>query len=338
MKTLLEPDPQKSELPAQFEDDVAIEFCRLSVLHGNTIVFPPGLWVRPFGLLHLLLACKLQGVSLRNSKTPYLNVMRFPDAAFTAADKLDAKLSPDGAWAAGTTYLKISTLQKQNLGDPSKGLEFDDHPINVEADKLARFLLRKSNSATNIDGDTNDALVLVRYCFKELIRNFVDHACAERLWICGQYYPSSGEVRITLADQGRGLRESLRDNANVADSVNSDDDAIRLSLQAGVSSKLGPDSVNVTNSGFGLYFVKKITDVGGALVLCTGERAMVPWGAGGFVTCSKTGTHIGITVNLMKFAETFAAKGLKELLIRWELESGVGASAASKTISPVKRS
>jgi hypothetical protein len=78
---------------------------------------------------------------------------------------------------------------------------------------------------------------LLQYALGEIIRNCVQHSCGEG-FVSAQYNRATDLIRIGIADNGVGVRESFRANDSPHFNEGFDDrDCIELALKAEVSSK-----------------------------------------------------------------------------------------------------
>jgi hypothetical protein len=82
----------------------------------------------------------------------------------------------------------------------------------------------------------DDVYQLLQYAAGELISNAKYHS-AGRAFVCGQFFSALGLVRIGVADDGIGIRESFVGTSRESDASDSNS-AIRLALEPKVSSVL----------------------------------------------------------------------------------------------------
>lgn len=116
----------------------------------------------------------------------------------------------------------------------------------------------------------------VQFALREVARNVVEHSQSESFGYCGQYWPSRNRVQIALMDRGVGLKATLGSNSRLQ--VESDRDAVQMSLMPGVSRKgVLPKTRGHepwANSGFGLYMTSRLCGEGGRFVLLSGSAAI----------------------------------------------------------------
>lgn len=126
--------------------------------------------------------------------------------------------------------------------------------------------------ATCITGENDDGEVVftdqppvegyfagIAYSVSELIKNVQQHSCGIG-HIVAQHYSSTGLTQIAIVDNGIGIKESFfRSSSPVSAQIDSDLDAIKLALEAEVSSKTHSVGVGgVENAGVGLTFLTEI--------------------------------------------------------------------------------
>lgn len=99
---------------------------------------------------------------------------------------------------------------------------------------------------------------LAQYFLAEMARNAIEHAGAPA-FACAQYYEKDKRVTIGIADCGRGIRESLRENYG----FNTDRDAIVAALRPGVSGASKKPYAASDNAGLGLYYARGISYASG---------------------------------------------------------------------------
>lgn len=151
-----------------------------------------------------------------------------------------------------------------------------------------------SGSARNLD-QLIDALVgtlfpeatyeelyrLLQYALGEIIRNCVQHSCGQG-FVSAQYNRATDLIRIGMADNGIGIRESFRGNGSPHFKEGYDDrDCVELALKAEVSSKnhiKGPYGDPV-NAGVGLSIVQAVAaETYGFFVLASGRAVYLKEG------------------------------------------------------------
>ena len=120
----------------------------------------------------------------------------------------------------------------------------------------------------------DDVFRLLQYAAGELLSNAKYHS-GGRAYVCAQFFQARNLVRIAVADDGIGIRESFINTTREADASTADD-AIRLALQPQVSSALlrpNPNPYGGQNHrGVGLSITRILAnEAGGQLTIATEE-------------------------------------------------------------------
>ena len=156
--------------------------------------------------------------------------------------------------------ISIKGLQAANPGTVVLGEMIDRH-----ASDLAITLTQDTNS---------EATKTLQYCLREMIRNTFEHAKTDRIWVCGQYWPSRNEAEIALLDEGCGIKSSLSTNRNYR--LSTCKEANKLALQPGASRRFGEKQDPYDywqNSGYGLFMASALCALGGYFILGSGQDA-----------------------------------------------------------------
>ncbi len=111
----------------------------------------------------------------------------------------------------------------------------------------------------------------IKYVFSEMGRNVLEHAGSPiGAFVCAQYYRKSNRIAIGIADAGIGIGRSMARSHPVS----SDEAAIKLALQPGISGATSRIGGNEFNAGAGLFFTKSIASLSrNFFVLYSGESA-----------------------------------------------------------------
>lgn len=166
-------------------------------------------------------------------------------------------------------FVPYTILRTQTIVDEaSKEWKQGQDIIEKRSEKLARILSQQEG--TNLV----DALT---FSIREIMRNVYEHSQSRSIEYCAQYWPSYHKVEIAIADNGIGLRESLKSNPHIE--VATDSDAIQQALMPAISSKnykgAKIDTSNPWhNSGFGLYMSNRICRLGGSFLICSGDHGI----------------------------------------------------------------
>ncbi|MCA0042060.1 hypothetical protein [Celeribacter litoreus] len=165
-------------------------------------------------------------------------------------------------------YLPLTEISKGSFYEKSID-QYEELPdlIQRSVDRSADVLCR--------DHDENGQMFdVLSYSIREIFRNVFEHAEAESLYFCAQFWPKSQKVEFAVADFGIGIRNGLGTNPNFRFST--DKEALEYSLLPGVSGKTHlPRRSNVWfNSGYGLYMTNRLARNGGNFVIASGESAI----------------------------------------------------------------
>jgi len=102
-----------------------------------------------------------------------------------------------------------------------------------DVDKIASEITRCTLPNTHPE---DDVFRLLQYAAGELLSNAKYHS-GGRAFVCAQYFPKRSLMRIAVADDGIGIRESFLNTSRERE-ADTADNAIRLALQPQVSSAL----------------------------------------------------------------------------------------------------
>jgi hypothetical protein len=187
---------------------------------------------------------------------------------FYKAFGLDYGKAPGEALGSGT-YIPITFYSTDEIRQ--KAREKGVAPAKLLEEECSRM----SSILTRADkGELFDVMV---YSLREILRNIVEHSRAENFSLCAQYWPSLRKVALAIKDDGRGIRESLSENPHLR--IESDEDALNLALQPGVSGTafagayIDPDDA-WANSGYGLYMTSNICREGGSFFITSGSKGI----------------------------------------------------------------
>lgn len=113
---------------------------------------------------------------------------------------------------------------------------------------------------------SDDAKYEMRTHLNELMTNAFDHSKSTLgFYVCAQWYPVKKNLRISFADGGIGIFQSLKNSGKFQD-VKTDIEALRLSVKPGITtrkSQLG---------GFGLAYIRKyVQNNNGTLTIMSGH-------------------------------------------------------------------
>ncbi|NWG23352.1 MAG: hypothetical protein HXY30_02865 [Pseudorhodoplanes sp.] len=163
-------------------------------------------------------------------------------------------------------YLPIRALYREDLKRQDRYAELGDL-IQKHADEIAEMVSRDASHKT-------DLFNALSYSLREIIRNAFEHSECDRVLYCGQYWPMSSKVEVSILDRGIGIRQSLGTNPNFR--YGTDKQALEMSLLPSVSGKthLPARSETWGNSGYGLYMTSRLCRHGGNFVIASGNAAI----------------------------------------------------------------
>lgn len=149
------------------------------------------------------------------------------------------------------TQISFSSLRNEHANQGS--YIPDGAIIEKESGRLAKI----------IDRGDEQLHMLLTYLIREMLRNTLEHAETDQIWICGQYWPSYEDAEIAILDEGIGIFQSITKNRAHREYITDNESALEWSIKAGISQALAPSSKQKSNdewanSGFGLYMVSQI--------------------------------------------------------------------------------
>lgn len=143
--------------------------------------------------------------------------------------------------------------------------------IENYSEKLAKLLTSQKDTTL---------VETLTFCFREIIRNVVEHSQAKKITFCAQYWPYLKKAEIVVLDRGQGIRNSLNENSTLPD-IETDKDALNFALLPSISSKVAYGKKQKRksddfwkNSGFGLYMTHRITGMGGDFFIASGRHGL----------------------------------------------------------------
>lgn len=175
-----------------------------------------------------------------------------------------------GEASGSTTYIPVTRLSIQDMKQEyfSVGRYLDIGEIIEEKSLgLAQILSQGNVELRN----------LLQYIIREAIRNIPEHAEADDVWICGQYWRNRGEAEIAILDEGIGIFNSLTKNRIHRAYIKNNRESLEWAIRPGVSTAFSPSRGQVSrdvwaNSGFGLYMISEICrSTGGGMTLASGS-------------------------------------------------------------------
>lgn len=196
------------------------------------------------------------------------------------------------AWGS-QHYLPITRFDKSELIEKEfDKLEEMQDLVQRRADRISEVLSRDTLHRSALYN-------VLSYCIRELFRNVFEHAEADDLYYCAQYWPKSGKVELAVSDYGVGVRRALSRNPNFK--FTQDKEALEYALLPSVSGRTQePRRSSVWfNSGYGLYMTNRLARNGGSFLIASGESAicLTPKSKTNFRTSFK-GTILRVGMNV----------------------------------------
>lgn len=268
-------------------------------------------WVRPFGML--ITAISIKQIRNKYKDIPFnleynqncrgVNYAGHMGFFKSISENIDVGKMP-GEANGNDNYIPITELDFSKMHDDeiNKGnFLVMGEVIEQEASRLAKVLSR----------DDKEMHILLTYLIREILRNISEHADVKQAWICGQYW-SNETAEIAIVDEGIGIKESLRKNSIHREYIETDEDALKFAIKAGISQAFKPSRKNNSedewaNSGFGLYMVSEICkELQGSFVLASGSR-YVKINQNGEMKLGETffkGTAVKVTISTNKILKS----------------------------------
>ena len=221
-------------------------------------------------------------------------------------------------------FIPITSLLVDEIRDEAiDQMEHHGDTIQRSSEKLIEVLLQSR---------ATPAFQVLSYAMREMIRNVVEHSASSDLAYAAQYWPGTGKAEIAITDRGMGLSKSLSSNPKLG--TVSDEQALDLAVQPGVSSKTWRKQRSRSvwaNSGYGLYMVKGLCVAsGGSFSIASGSFVRT-WSKKGELTAP---THLkGTTVILQLNSDNLEDIDLELAKLRDEA-SGGKPSTASMSLNP----
>lgn len=174
--------------------------------------------------------------------------------------------NPPNTATGSKTYTPIRTFKVQNIKEMAQ-----DAPVG-------KFLTGYSSelAAVLCQHGSGDIYDLFEYCFREVMRNAVEHGCGSNMVVFGQQWPANGVAEIIIHDDGVGIAETLYDNEYI--DCNNGREALKFAILPGISGVSRDERFTQDekwgNSGFGLYVTSRFCAEYGSFRLISGHDAL----------------------------------------------------------------
>lgn len=171
------------------------------------------------------------------------------------SEKIEIGKRP-GEASGSSNYIPITLIDFNELHNEE--LELGNYVelgslIENEASKLSKI----------VDRGNIEMHKLLTYLIREIMRNTPEHADTDKIWICGQYWPSYNLAEIAILDEGIGIYKSISKNKYHKEYLLDNKSALQWALKAGISAAFDPsrkqkDDSIWANSGYGLFMISEI--------------------------------------------------------------------------------
>lgn len=229
-----------------------------------------------------------------------------------------------GEASANERFIAISPLLVDAIKDEAvEQMEHHGETLQRTSEQLIGLLLQATGTP---------AFEALSYAMREMMRNVVEHSGSIDLAYVAQFWPSTGKAEIAVTDRGIGLAKSLSSNPKIGRV--SDDEAVDLAVQPGVSSKTWRKQSSRSdwnNSGYGLYMAKGLCVAsGGSFSIASGSVAKT-WSRRANATSPTH--HKGTTVVLQLDSDNLEGIDRELEKLRGEASNGEP-SPASLSLNP----
>ena len=143
----------------------------------------------------------------------------------------------------------------------------------------------------------------LKMALNELMTNAFDHSNSSKgCYVCAQTYKQAKTIRLCIADFGVGILNSLN-KVNAYRDLTQDNEAIKLSVQEGVTSRIGK------YAGYGLTHINRFIEANKGTMHIISGKGKVVWTYSGVkkrkdqdqtMYCPFQGTIINLTINAHK--------------------------------------
>lgn len=293
-------------------------------------------WSEPFGMLYFARQLRTFADRRKPAKFRAINHERhgyLGHMGFFKTFGLPFGNTP-GQAAGNDRYIPLTSLLIRDLHiEAGQGAIDVREVIETRAVQMATILAR---------GEAGRVHQTLSFSLREVLRNVIEHANADHIWYCAQYWPEKAEVELALLDQGQGIRSSLSRNPHLR--IRSDEDALRLAIVPGVSGVAYAGgrqrrTDEWANSGYGLFMTSELCARGGSFMICSGATALLREGKREVVLGANfCGTALRLKMYVPAIEElgaTLAAlsKKGKSIAAEFAPDATVSASKSSRMLS-----
>lgn len=143
---------------------------------------------------------------------------------------------------------------------------------------VGKYLTKFSTELSEVlcQASAGDVFDLFEYCFREVMRNAVEHGAGKNLVVFGQRWDANGVAEIVIYDDGIGIAETLYDNEYI--DCNNGREALKFAILPGISGVSRDERFcqdeKWGNSGFGLYVTSRFCAEYGSFRMISGNDAL----------------------------------------------------------------
>jgi len=221
--------------------DKIIESCSVAEKYKETLTFSleKTEWMDPFALT--VLAGTIQ-CCLQKTKKP-----------ITYTHPVDVKLKDYLSQIGFNAYFHL------NGKDIHKDTSVELKQLQALEPLYIESLIILISSKMHLSDGMKDSL---KMSLQEILTNVFDHSKSDvGCFACAQYYPVKNLIRLCITDFGVGILANLKSKYH----LNTDIDAIKLSVKEGITSRPG-------SAGFGLSHIRRFLKVNeGTLTIMSGR-------------------------------------------------------------------
>lgn len=155
-----------------------------------------------------------------------------------------------------------SFVRKSGSGRFVEITPYDENNFKVTNDNISRVVIANASVTLKVQQ-------MLDYCLSEIMDNVLNHSSYPAVYkgkglCCAQLFPATNEIRLIICDTGVGIHKALSSSPNSKYRSVSEEEALALCIQNGVT--------NGEGLGFGLFasseFIKKN---GGEMIIYSGN-------------------------------------------------------------------